>query len=107
MTDSVGAANYARQAVTLAPLQWQGHSQLAYALREQRDTRKEAVRAGSRAVTLAPNEPRAQVSLGWAQASAGHKPEAEAAFRQALRLDPDNAPASQGTRESRSQARRL
>ncbi len=94
MTDSAGAD--ARRAVTIAPLQWQGHSQLAYALRE---AARHAQRSG--ACRLASSEPGAERTArpgqpGWAQASAGQSRKLRLRSDRPCGLTPTTPPAHRG-----------
>lgn len=79
----------AGEAVRRAPDDWRGLVTLSEALAHGEP--EQAVRAAQAAVALVPEEPRAHEVLGDAAALAHDWPLAEQAYRDALRLDPDNA----------------
>jgi tetratricopeptide (TPR) repeat protein len=79
----------AGEAVRRAPDDWRGLVTLSEALAHAEP--EQAVQAGQAAVELASDEPRAHEVLGDAAALAHDWPLAERSYREALRLDPDNA----------------
>lgn len=79
-----------RWAIAVAPDGWAGHALLAHRLSQKRSTRREAVAAGHRAVSLAPHEPGAYRALAEALRAAGRRREAEECLRQALALQPND-----------------
>ena len=86
------AVNSARESIRLAPHQWQQYVVLVTAmiplLAVHRD---EAWRAADRAVELAPLQAETHLTRGVLAGAAGNLPVAEANYREALRLEPDNA----------------
>jgi Flp pilus assembly protein TadD len=93
MGDHDGAIASALEAIKWAPNEWQGYACLARVLTRVKARRGEAVSAGEYAVALAPHESDAHLAHGIAAAANGKRKEAEAAFRRALTIDPQNSDA--------------
>lgn len=98
-----GAVRAAREAVRLAPHAWQTHVQLADCLADapappwtRGQLRAEAWAAATRAIELAPLEPDPHCTIGHLLVLSQAAPQAERAFREALRLDPGNSRALNG-----------
>jgi tetratricopeptide (TPR) repeat protein len=81
------AAEAARLSVSLAPDEPAGYIALAQALAKISGRASEAGAAAQRAVALAPDSPAAHFVAGVAEAAAGHRDQAERAFRRALEID--------------------
>ncbi len=97
------AVRAAREAVRLEPFAWQTYARLADALHDHPEPlwirgqrANEAWAAALRAVELAPLEADAHCTLGHLLVKSGTREQAEAAFKEALRLDPHNAAALNG-----------
>lgn len=93
MGDHDGAIAAALEAIKLAPNEWQGYACLARVLTRVKARRGEAIPAGEYAVALAPHESDAHLAHGIAAAANGKRKDAEAAFRRALAIDPQNSDA--------------
>jgi tetratricopeptide (TPR) repeat protein len=95
--DSSGAEAMAREAVRLAPNNWGSHAMLGGILARRpgrvgrRGRRREAADCGARALALAPHSADAQASWGSIAMAIGRRPDAQAAFDEALRLDPQHS----------------
>jgi tetratricopeptide (TPR) repeat protein len=84
----------AREAARLAPLQWQQYVVLVTTLIPLLDKHyMEATEAADRAVELAPLQAETHLTRGVLNGAKGNLPEAERNYREALRLDPENAAA--------------
>jgi len=82
---------HARQAVRLDPDGWQSHTTLARSLAMSNSDLPEAHGAAARAIALAPNQAETHITAGVVAATAKHRSDAEASFRQALSIDPQNS----------------
>jgi len=82
---------HAREALRLDPDGWQSHATLARSLAMSNSDLPEARGAAERAIALAPNQAEAHITAGVVAAAAKHRSEAEASFRQALSIDPQNS----------------
>jgi len=90
-TDAIQAA---REAVRLAPHQWQQYVVLVTAMIPRLDLfRAEATWAADRAVELAPQHAETHLTRGVLAGAQGNLVDAERNYREALRLDPENAAA--------------
>jgi Flp pilus assembly protein TadD len=89
------AVDAARNAVRLSPYEWRCHLVLGSALLglPKREGVPEAVRVAYQAAALAPEESDCHALVGAALSSAGDADGAEAAYRRALAIDPQNAAA--------------
>ncbi|MFI9381442.1 tetratricopeptide repeat protein [Kutzneria sp. NPDC052558] len=88
------AVDTAREAVRLAPHQWQQYVVLVTAMIPRLDLyRAEAVEAADRAVELAPQHAETHLTRGVLAGAQGNLPDAERNYREALKLDPENAAA--------------
>jgi tetratricopeptide (TPR) repeat protein len=85
------AVSMARRAVSLAPYGPEGYRQLARALVGHGHDLEEARLVADRALTLDPHSVHSFVTVGTVADAAGRKAEAEAAFRQALTIDPNSS----------------
>ncbi|MEV6607919.1 tetratricopeptide repeat protein [Kutzneria sp. NPDC051319] len=84
----------AREATRLAPHQWQQYVVLVTALIPLLDKHYvEATEAADQAVQLAPLQAETHLTRGVLNGAKGNLPEAERNYREALRLDPENAAA--------------
>jgi len=84
---------HARECVRLAPHSWNGFVRLAQALKHVSGHAEEARRAAEHAVALAPDEADTHLTMGSIALAMGRRGDAEAAFRQALAIEPDNSAA--------------
>jgi tetratricopeptide (TPR) repeat protein len=82
---------HAREAVRLDPDSWQSHTTLARSLAMDNSNLPEAREAAGRAIALAPNHAEAHITAGVVAAAAKDRSDAEASFRQALSIDPQNS----------------
>ena len=87
------AIRSAREAVRLAPSEWQTYVTLAHVLPSSGRSRPEALEAAKRALELAPHETLAHLTYAIVVGAGGRHAEAEAAVRRALELDPQNSAA--------------
>ena len=88
------AVRSAREAVRLAPHQWQQYVVLVTAMIPLLDRyQAEATQAADRAVELAPLHAETHLTRGVLAGAQGNLPVAERNYREALRLDPENAAA--------------
>lgn len=87
------AVRTAREAVRLAPNQWQQYVVLVTAMMPLKQLRGEAALAADRAVELAPLQSETHLTRGVLLGSMGNLVAAERNYREALRLDPENAAA--------------
>ena len=85
------AVAMARRAVELAPHQSEGFRALALALRSRGGNLDEARAMAAQGLALAPHAADSFLTVGSVEAAAGRTTEAEEAFRQALRIDPNNS----------------
>lgn len=85
------AVSGAREAVRLAPDRFQAHVNLAKVLREDTGTMPDAVAAAAHAVSLAPLEAETHLMVADLAHRGGDLDAAEAALREALRLEPNQA----------------
>src|SRR5262249_17749512 len=83
----------AREATRLDPDNWRAHVRLALALHSSPASHRAAWQAAMDAVALAPHEPEVHNTVGALAFAVDDVGQAEAAFRHALELDPDNATA--------------
>jgi hypothetical protein len=91
---SAAAVQAAQEAVRLAPHKWETHQTLAQALMGTTFGGTTRARpAAERAVELAPHEPLAHFTLGLVAQRLGDLDAARGSYREALRLDPQNASA--------------
>jgi tetratricopeptide (TPR) repeat protein len=88
--ESVAAA---RSAARVAPHSWHAFVQLAQALVGDKSAHDEALAAAEQAVALAPHEAAPHIVLGLAARACKRYEDAEAAFRAALAIDPQNSAA--------------
>lgn len=86
--ESIAAA---RSAARVAPHSWQAFVQLAQALVGDKSAHDEALAAAEQAVALAPHEAATHIVLGMAARACKRHEEADAAFRAALAIDPQNS----------------
>jgi tetratricopeptide (TPR) repeat protein len=86
--DHTEALWHAREAVRLEPDGWRCSVNLVHTLGDRRTHRAEARSAAERALELAPHEVDAHMVVGSVAAAQGRAAEAEAAYRNALALDP-------------------
>jgi tetratricopeptide (TPR) repeat protein len=86
--ESIAAA---RSATGVAPHSWQAFVQLAQALLGAKSAHQEALGAAEQAVALAPHEAATHIVLGMAARACKRHEEADAAFRAALAIDPQNS----------------
>jgi tetratricopeptide (TPR) repeat protein len=84
------SVRHAREAIRLDPDSWQAHTNLARSLAVDNADLPQAREAAARAVALAPNEAEAHITAGVVAAAAKNRAEAEASFRHALSIDPQN-----------------
>ncbi len=82
---------HAREGVRLDPNGWQAHTALARSLAKNDSNLPEAREAAERAIALAPNQAEAHITSGVVAAAAKQRADAEASFRQALSIDPQNS----------------
>ncbi|MGA2164466.1 MAG: tetratricopeptide repeat protein [Solirubrobacteraceae bacterium] len=82
---------HAREAIRLEPDGWQAHVSLARSLAANNSDLPEAREAAERAITLGPNEAEAHITAGVVAAAANDRSGAEASFRHALSIDPQNS----------------
>ena len=87
------AVRSAREAVRLAPNQWQQYVVLVTAMMPVPRYHAEATRAADRAVELAPLHAETHLTRGVLAGAQGNLFAAERNYREALRLDPENAAA--------------
>ncbi|GAA3435186.1 tetratricopeptide repeat protein [Kutzneria kofuensis] len=88
------AIHAAREAIRLAPHQWQQYVVLVTAMIPRLDQYYlEAAGAADRAVQLAPLYAETHLTRGMLAGARGNLPEAERNYREALRIDPENAAA--------------
>ena len=93
------ALNAFHSAVRLEPRSWEAHYDLALA-ELQHNHVEDALRELRTASSLNSGNAGVQLALGVASNQAGHPDEAEAAFRQVLKLQPDSVPALAGLSEA-------
>jgi len=89
------AVHAAREAVRLEPGLWQTHARLAHAAdrHPHPGAKAEAARAAAEALLLAPEQPQVHLIHGAVAAGQGRRAVAEASYRTALSLDPQNSSA--------------
>jgi Flp pilus assembly protein TadD len=83
----------AREATRLDPENWRAHVRLALALHSGGRAHRQAWQVATHAAQLAPAEPEVHNTVGALAFAVDDLRQAEAAFRHALELDPDNATA--------------
>jgi Flp pilus assembly protein TadD len=81
----------AREAVRLEPHEWRVHAHLAGTLAKRGGDLEDARAAADRAVELAPNAVETHIAAGAVAAAAGRRPEAQAAYKRALSIDPEHS----------------
>ncbi|MGH2851233.1 MAG: tetratricopeptide repeat protein [Solirubrobacteraceae bacterium] len=84
---------HAREAVRVDPHEWRALTNLAGRLAERAGDHDEAGDAAARALELAPHEVQTHMVAGAVARARGRRSEAEAAFRNALAIDPQHGPA--------------
>lgn len=87
------AVALAAESVRMEPNLWEPRAILAIALSEIKSSRHRARRVAESAVSLAPKEPQTHFVAGLVADRVGRHADAETAYRQALRLDPQHAAA--------------
>lgn len=87
------AIDAADEAVRADPMAWPAWVRLAEALAEEPARRRDAWQAACHAVGLAPDVAATHATVGTVASALGWQVEAEAAFRQALAIDPHDAAA--------------
>jgi Flp pilus assembly protein TadD len=87
------AVEMAAGSVRKEPNLWEPRAILAIALSEDKGSRHRARRVAETAVSIAPNEPQTHFVVGLVADRVGRHADAETAYRQALRLDPQHAAA--------------
>jgi Flp pilus assembly protein TadD len=85
--------DHARGAVRIDPDNWPALIELARSLAHNDPDLEEARSAAARALELAPNNPDTHLAAGVVAAAAKNRAEAEASFRKALSIDPNNTAA--------------
>ncbi len=82
---------HARECVRLDPNSWETHATLAQLLAKDKHNKLEAHQAADRALELAADQAGAHVTVGVVAAAYKERAQAEAAFRRALAIDPQNS----------------
>jgi Flp pilus assembly protein TadD len=85
--------HHAREAVRINPDSWPALTTLARSLAHNKSDLPEARELAARAVALAPNNAETHLTAGVVAAAAKNRSDAEASFRQALSIEPQNSAA--------------